>query len=645
MPQKPRKRPNNNSSNNNNNNRNKNNNNRNKNNNNRSRNNNNNRNSSRNQAGGRPRPRVEYPKEITYSGPQTVGQLAELMKRNSSDIIKFLFMMGNMSTINTVLSDEDIELVCMQFHVEPHKEIVIEEDDIEEQINARTFDEKDLVTRPPVVTIMGHVDHGKTTLLDTIRNSHVTQGEFGGITQHIGAYQVDVNGRKVTFLDTPGHEAFTAMRARGAQITDVVVLIVAADDGVMPQTKESIDHARAAKVPMVVAVNKIDKTGANPERVKTELMNEGVVPEEWGGDTVFVEISARNGQGVDDLLEAILLVTDMAELKANPNTLASGTVIEAKLDKGRGPVATLLVQQGTLHAGDSVVVGTAYGRIRKMTNDRGKEVKSAGPSMPVEIIGLNEVPQAGDVFMTYDSYKKAAEIAGSREEKKIEQQRSSSSARSLEDMARMISEGDVKEINILIKADVQGSAEALKSSFEKLEVGSVKVNLIRSTVGTITESDIMLANASDAIIYGFNIRPTAAIRKKAEEEGVEIRLHNIIYKALEELESAMKGMLAPVYEEVITGQAEVRELFKVSKIGTIAGCYVTDGVIHRDSKVRLIRDGIVIYTGQLGSLRRFENDVKEVKSGFECGLTIENYNDEKIGDVIEAFEDQEVPVE
>ena len=638
MPQKPRKRPNNNSSNNNNNNRNKN-------NNNRSRNNNNNRNSSRNQAGGRPRPRVEYPKEITYSGPQTVGQLAELMKRNSSDIIKFLFMMGNMSTINTVLSDEDIELVCMQFHVEPHKEIVIEEDDIEEQINARTFDEKDLVTRPPVVTIMGHVDHGKTTLLDTIRNSHVTQGEFGGITQHIGAYQVDVNGRKVTFLDTPGHEAFTAMRARGAQITDVVVLIVAADDGVMPQTKESIDHARAAKVPMVVAVNKIDKTGANPERVKTELMNEGVVPEEWGGDTVFVEISARNGQGVDDLLEAILLVTDMAELKANPNTLASGTVIEAKLDKGRGPVATLLVQQGTLHAGDSVVVGTAYGRIRKMTNDRGKEVKSAGPSMPVEIIGLNEVPQAGDVFMTYDSYKKAAEIAGSREEKKIEQQRSSSSARSLEDMARMISEGDVKEINILIKADVQGSAEALKSSFEKLEVGSVKVNLIRSTVGTITESDIMLANASDAIIYGFNIRPTAAIRKKAEEEGVEIRLHNIIYKALEELESAMKGMLAPVYEEVITGQAEVRELFKVSKIGTIAGCYVTDGVIHRDSKVRLIRDGIVIYTGQLGSLRRFENDVKEVKSGFECGLTIENYNDEKIGDVIEAFEDQEVPVE
>ena len=645
MPQKPRKRPNNNSSNNNNNNRNKNNNNRNKNNNNRSRNNNNNRNSSRNQAGGRPRPRVEYPKEITYSGPLTVGQLAELMKRNSSDIIKFLFMMGNMSTINTVLSDEDIELVCMQFHVEPHKEIVIEEDDIEEQINARTFDEKDLVTRPPVVTIMGHVDHGKTTLLDTIRNSHVTQGEFGGITQHIGAYQVDVNGRKVTFLDTPGHEAFTAMRARGAQITDVVVLIVAADDGVMPQTKESIDHARAAKVPMVVAVNKIDKTGANPERVKTELMNESVVPEEWGGDTVFVEISARNGQGVDDLLEAILLVTDMAELKANPNTLASGTVIEAKLDKGRGPVATLLVQQGTLHAGDSVVVGTAYGRIRKMTNDRGKEVKSAGPSMPVEIIGLNEVPQAGDVFMTYDSYKKAAEIAGSREEKKIEQQRSSSSARSLEDMARMISEGDVKEINILIKADVQGSAEALKSSFEKLEVGSVKVNVIRSTVGTITESDIMLANASDAIIYGFNIRPTAAIRKKAEEEGVEIRLHNIIYKALEELESAMKGMLAPVYEEVITGQAEVRELFKVSKIGTIAGCYVTDGVIHRDSKVRLIRDGIVIYTGQLGSLRRFENDVKEVKSGFECGLTIENYNDEKIGDVIEAFEDQEVPVE
>lgn len=604
--------------------------------------NNHNRGNNRGNGGYTPRPRVEYPKEITYSGPLTVGQLAELMKRNSSEIIKFLFMMGNMSTINTTLTDDDIELICMEFNVTPHKEIVVDEDDIEEQISTRTFDEKDLKDRPPVVTIMGHVDHGKTTLLDTIRKTNVTDKEFGGITQHIGAYQVNVKGKKVTFLDTPGHEAFTAMRARGAQITDIVVLIVAADDGVMPQTKESIDHARAAGVPIVVAVNKIDKPGANPDRVMSELANEGVMPEEWGGDTVFTQISARSGEGVGDLLDAILLVAEMQELKANPNTLASGTVVEAKLDKGRGPVATLLVQQGTLKSGDSVVVGTSFGRIRKMTNDRGMELKKAEPSMPVEIIGLNEVPRAGDVFMVYDSYKKAAEIAGHRQEKQIEKERNATSARSLEDMAKMISEGDVKEINILIKADVQGSAEALKASMEKLDVDTVKVNVIRSTVGTITESDIMLASASNAIIYGFNIRPTAAIRKKAEEEGVEIRLHNIIYKALEELESAMKGLLAPVYEEVVTGQAEVRQTFKVSRIGTIAGSYVTDGVVHRDSSVRLIRDGIVIYTGKLGSLRRFDNDVKEVTQGFECGLTIENFNDIKVGDVIEAFEDQEV---
>lgn len=607
--------------------------------NNRNRNNNNRNNSRGNYI---PRPRIDYPKEITYSLPITIGELAELMKRNSSEIIKFLFLLGNMSTINTSLSDDEIELICEEFKVKPHKEVVIEEDDIEDQIANRQFDEKDLKPRPPVVTIMGHVDHGKTTLLDTIRNAHVVKGEFGGITQHIGAYQASVNGRKVTFLDTPGHEAFTAMRARGAQITDIVVLIVAADDGVMPQTKESIDHAKAAGVPMVVAVNKIDKAGANPERVMSELTNEGVVPEAWGGDVIFNEISAKSGQGVDDLLESLLLVADMQELKANPDVAASGTVVEAKLDKGRGPVATLLVQQGTLHSGDSVVVGSAYGRIRKMTSDKGMELKNAGPSTPVEIIGLNEVPKAGDVFMVYDSYKKAAEIAQSRAEKQIEQERSVSSARSLEDMARMISEGDMKEINILIKADVQGSAEAMKASIEKLNVDTVKVNVIRSTVGTITESDIMLASASNAIIYGFNIRPTAAIRKKAEEEGVEIRLHNIIYKALEEIEGLMKGMLAPVYEEVVTGQAEVRQIYKASKVGTIAGCYVTDGVIKRDSSVRLIRDGIVVYTGKIGSLRRFENDVKEVTQGFECGLTIENFNDIKIGDVVEAFEDQEV---
>ena len=584
----------------------------------------------------------EAVKEITYSDAITVGQLAQLLHKNSSEIIKFLFMMGNMSTINTVLSDEDIELICMNFNVEVHKEIIVDEDDIEEQLQNVEEDESKLVPRPPVVTIMGHVDHGKTTLLDTIRKANVTENEFGGITQHIGAYQVSLKGRKVTFLDTPGHEAFTAMRARGAEVTDIVIIVVAADDGVMPQTKEAVDHAKAAGVPIVVAVNKIDKPGANPDRIMSEMSELGIMPEEWGGDTIFTQVSAKKGTGVPELLETMLLVADMQELKANPDTNASGTVIEAKLDKGRGPVATLLVQRGTLHTGDSVVVGTSYGRVRKMTNDRGMEIKHAEPSCPVEIIGLNEVPRAGDVFMSYDSYKKAAEIAGHRLDKQIEKERNSTSAMSLEDLAKKIDEGDVQEINVLIKADVQGSAEALKASMEKLEVdGNVRINVIRSTVGTITESDILLASASNAIIYGFNIRPSAAIRKKAEEEGVEIRLHNIIYKALEELQAAMKGMLAPVYEEVVIGQADVRQIYKVSKVGTIAGCMVTDGKMKRDCKVRLIREGIVVYTGKLGSLRRFENDVKEV-NGYECGMTIENFNDIKVGDILEGFEDQEV---
>ena len=586
--------------------------------------------------------KVEAVKEITYSDSLTVGQLANLLHKNSSEIIKFLFMMGNMSTINTVLSDDDIELICMEFGVEVHKEVIIDEDDIEEQIGNIEEDDSKMVPRPPVVTIMGHVDHGKTTLLDTIRKTNVTSGEFGGITQHIGAYQVSLKGRKVTFLDTPGHEAFTAMRARGAQVTDIVIIVVAADDGVMPQTKEAVDHAKAAGVPIVVAVNKIDKPGANPDRIMSEMAELGIMPEEWGGDTIFMNVSAKQGTGVSDLLETVLLVADMAELKANPDQLASGTVIEAKLDKGRGPVATLLVQRGTLHSGDSIVVGTSYGRVRKMTNDKGMEIKKAEPSCPVEIIGLNDVPRAGDVFMAYDNYKKAQEIASHRLEKQIEKERNATSAMSLEDLAKKIDEGDVKEINVLIKADVQGSAEALKASMERLEVDTVRVNVIRSTVGTITESDILLASASNAIIYGFNIRPSAAIRKKAEEEGIEIRLHNIIYKALEELESAMKGMLAPVYEEVVIGQAEVRQIYKVSKVGTIAGCKVVDGHIKRDCNVRLIREGIVIYDGKLGSLRRFENDVKEVQNGFECGMTIENYNDIKVDDIIEAYEDQEV---
>ncbi len=588
------------------------------------------------------RRRIEYPKSITYSEPLTVGELATLLKRNSSEIIKFLFMAGNMSTINTVLSDDEIELICMEFNCEANKEVIVEEDDIEEQLSLMEEDERKLKPRPPVITIMGHVDHGKTTLLDTIRKTNVTEGEFGGITQHIGAYQVSVSGRKVTFLDTPGHEAFTAMRARGAQITDIVIIVVAADDGVMPQTKEAVDNAKAAGVPIVVAVNKIDKPGANPDRIMSEMSELDVMPEEWGGDTIFQQISAKTGEGVNDLLETMLVVADMQELKANPDHLASGTVIEAKLDKGRGPVATLLVQRGTLHSGDSLVVGTCYGRIRKMTNDKGQEIKAAEPSCPVEIIGLSDVPRAGDVFMAYANYKKAQEIAQERLTKQILRERNQTSAMSLEDLSRKIEEGDVQEINVLIKADVQGSAEALKASFEKLEVESVRVNVIRSTVGTISESDIMLASASNAIIYGFNIRPNAAVRKKAEEEGVEIRLHNIIYKALEELESAMKGMLAPVYEEVVTGQAEVRQIYKVSRVGTIAGCMVVDGVVKRDSKVRLIRDGIVIYEGKMGSLRRFENDVKEVSNGFECGMTIENFNDIKVDDIIEAYEDQEV---
>lgn len=588
--------------------------------------------------------RVEV-KEITYSGPLSVGELAEKLNRNASEIIKLLFMMGTMVTINSTLDDETIELVCMEWNVECHKEIVIEESDFEEMINNVEEDESLLVERPPVVTIMGHVDHGKTTLLDTIRKTHVTEGEFGGITQHIGAYQVNVKGKKVTFLDTPGHEAFTAMRARGAQVTDLVIIVVAADDGVMPQTKEAVDHAKAAGVPVIVAVNKIDKPAANRERIVSEMSELGLMPEEWGGDTIYADISAKFGDGVNDLLETVLVVSEVYNFRANPNKLATGTVIEAKLDKGRGPVTTLLVQSGTLHTGDAIVVGTAFGRVRKMTDDRGREIKTALPSTPVEIIGLNDVPIAGDIFKAFDSEKKARQIAETRLTKRIDQERNSSSAMSLEDLSRQIEQGDIQEVNIIIKADVQGSAEAVRASMEKIDVQGVKVNVIRSTAGAITESDIMLASASSAVIYGFNVRPSANIRKKAEEEGVEIRLHNIIYKALEEMESAMKGMLAPVYEEVVIGQAEVRQIYKVSKVGTIAGCMVTDGSLKKECGVRLIREGVVIYTGKLGSLKRFQNDAKEVSSGFECGLTIENFNDIKVGDIIEAYEDQQVDPE
>lgn len=606
-------------------------------------NNNNRRNNNHGKTGFAPKKERIEVKEITYSLPITVGELAEKLYRSASEVIKLLFMMGTMVTINSSLDEEAVQLICMEFNVECKKEIIVDETDFEEL--GEEEDASLLHSRPAVVTIMGHVDHGKTTLLDMIRKTRVTEGEFGGITQHIGAYQVNVKGKKVTFLDTPGHEAFTAMRARGAKVTDIVIIVVAADDGVMPQTKEAIDHAKAAGVPVIVAVNKMDKPGVSKDRVVSEMSEQGLMPEEWGGDTIYAEISAKTGLGVADLLETILIVSEVNDFKANPNKLASGSVIEAKLDKGRGPVTTLLVQHGTLHSGDAVVVGTAYGKVRKMTDDRGREIKTALPSTPVEIIGLNDVPIAGDVFKVFESDKKARQIAEARLIKRIDLERNSSSAMSLDDLARQIEEGEVQDVNVIVKADVQGSAEAVKASMEKIEVQGVKVNVIRSTAGAITESDILLASASRAVVYGFNVRPNALVRKKAEEEGIEIRLHNIIYKALEEMENAMKGMLAPVYEEKVIGQAEVRQLYKASKIGTIAGCMVTDGSLKKECGVRLIRDGVVVYTGVLGSLKRFQNDVKEVATGFDCGVTIENFNDVKLNDIFEAYENQQVEPE
>ncbi|NLC04924.1 MAG: translation initiation factor IF-2 [Erysipelothrix sp.] len=582
--------------------------------------------------------------EITYYEGITVGELANRLSKNASDVIRVLFMMGTAVTINDGLSDELVELVCLEYEVDATKEEIVDEVSL---VDTQEDDPKDLVSRPPVITIMGHVDHGKTSLLDSIRNAKVTDDEFGGITQHIGAYQIQIGGkkgRKLTFLDTPGHEAFTSMRARGAQITDIVVIVVAADDGVMPQTKEALDHARAAKVPMIIAINKMDKPTANPDRVKNELMDLEVMPEEYGGEVPFVEISAHTGSGIDELLETIQLMADLQELTANPKRLATGTVIEARLDKGRGPVATLLVQNGTLNTSSPIVVGTSHGRVRKMVDDKGREIKEALPSTPVEIIGLSDVPEAGDLFKAFEEDKAARSIADSRLDQKIEADRNKSSAISLEDLTQHIQDQALQEIPVVLKADVQGSAEAVKASLERIDVEGVHVNVIRATAGAISESDIMLAAASNAIVYGFNVRPNANVRKKAEEEKVTIRLHNIIYKAVEEMELAMKGMLAPVYEEVIWGQAEVRQLFKVSRLGTIAGSMVTDGKIKRDSKVRLIREGIIVYDGKLGTLRRYENDVKEVAAGYECGITIENFNDIKEGDLIESYGEEEVPV-
>ena len=577
---------------------------------------------------------------ISYEEGITVGELAEKLGQTPANVIKVLFLLGTMVTINSSLNDEQVELICLEYGCECEKHVPVDEVNFE---NIEVVDdEADLQPRCPVVTIMGHVDHGKTTLLDTIRKSAVVDGEFGGITQHIGAYQVEVNGKKVTFLDTPGHEAFTAMRARGAQVTDIVIIVVAADDGVMPQTKEAIDHAKAAGVPIVVAINKIDKEGADSERIKAEMAEEGLLPEEWGGDTVYCEISAKKKIGIEELLETLTVVAELADLKANPNRYAYGSVVEGKLDKGRGAVATLLVENGTLRASDPIVVGAAYGRVRQMLDDKGRVIKEALPGTPVEITGLNEVPVAGDKFMVFETEKQARSVGETRMKAKIEKDRNSGAALSLDDLYSQIKEGQIIDLNIIVKADVQGTAEAVKASLEKIDVDGVRVNVIRSTVGAISESDVILASASQAIIYGFNVRPDAKVRNKAEEENVEIRLHNVIYKMVEEIETAMKGMLAPEYHEVITGQAEIRQVIKASKIGNIAGCYVTDGSIKRNCGIRLIRDGIVVYEGKLASLRRFKDDVKEVNAGFECGLNIENYNDIKEGDIIEGYVMEEV---
>ena len=577
---------------------------------------------------------------VEYEEGITVDELSQKIGQTPANVIKVLFMLGTMVTINSSLNDEQVELICMEYGLECKKVVPVSEVNFEDL--EVVDDPKDLEPRPPVITIMGHVDHGKTTLLDHIRKSRVAEGEFGGITQHIGAYQVSVKGKKITFLDTPGHEAFTAMRARGAMITDIVIIVVAADDGVMPQTREAVDHALAANVPIIVAINKIDKPGADPQRIMTEVSELGLMPEEWGGDVPYVNISAKKGIGIDELLETVTVVAELAELKANPKRMAYGSVIEGRLDKGRGPVATLLIQNGTLRSGNPIVVGATYGRVRQLVDDRGREIKSAGPATPVEITGLNDVPEAGDKFMVFETEKEARHVGEERAQKKIEEERNSTSAMSLDDLFSQMKSGEVVDLNIIVKADVNGTAEAVKSSLEKIDVEGARVNVIRSTVGAISESDILLASASKAIIYGFNVRPDANVRRKADEEGVEIRLHQVIYKMVEEIEAAMKGMLAPEMEEVVTGQAEIRHIYKVSKIGNIAGCYVTDGSIKRDCGIRLIREGIIVYEGKLASLKRFKDDAKEVNQGYECGLTIENYNDIKEGDIVEGYVMQEV---
>ncbi len=589
-----------------------------------------------------PKKEKELPTKITFYESLTVAELAKKLGREPSEIIKKLFLLGVMATINQELDKDAIELVCADYGVEVEEEIRVDISDLEGYFEGEQEEQGVQKERPPVVTIMGHVDHGKTTLLDSIRKTKVTASEAGGITQHIGAYQVVDNGKKITFLDTPGHAAFTTMRARGARVTDITILVVAADDGVMPQTIEAINHAKAAEVPIIVAVNKMDKPSANPERVMQELTEHGLVSEEWGGETIFAPISALKGDGIDNLLEMILLVSEVAELKADAKRRAIGTVIEAQLDKGRGSVATLLVQDGTLKVGDPIVVGHTYGRVRAMVNDLGRRVKEAGPSTPVEITGLNDVPQAGDRFVVFEDEKTARQVGESRASTALQAQRSEKTRVTLDNLFDQMKQGEMKELNVIVKADVQGSVEAMAASLMKLDVAGVNVRIIHTGAGAITESDISLAAASNAIVIGFNVRPDTNAKRAAEAEGVDIRLHRVIYKVIEEIEAAMTGLLDPEFQEKIIGQAEVRETFKVTKIGTIAGSYVTEGKLTRDSGVRVIRDSIVVFEGELDSIKRFKDDVKEVARGYECGITVKNYNDVREGDIIEAFVMEEI---
>ena len=585
----------------------------------------------------------ELPKEFEYTEGMTVAEIAKRIKREPAEIVKKLFMMGVMATQNQSLDGDTIELLMVDYGIEATKKEEVDNADIERFFVDEDYLNKDaMVERAPVVTIMGHVDHGKTTLLDTLRNSRVATGEAGGITQHIGAYQIEEGGKKITFLDTPGHAAFTSMRARGASVTDITILIVAADDGVMPQTIEAINHSKAAGVPIIVAINKIDKPGANPERVIGELAEHGVISTAWGGDSEFVEISAKFGQNIEELLETVLLVAEVEELKADPTVRAIGTVIEARLDKGKGAVATLLVQQGTLHVQDPIVVGNTFGRVRAMTNDLGRRIKTAAPSTPVSITGLNEAPMAGDHFAVYEDEKAARAAGEERAKRALMKQRQQTHRVSLDNLFDTLKAGELKTVNVIIKADVQGSVEALAASLLKIDVEGVRVNVVHSAVGAINESDITLAEASDAVVIGFNVRPTPQARQQAETDEVEIRLHSIIYKVIEEIEDAMKGMLDPEFEEKVIGEAIIRETFKVSKVGTIGGFMVTSGKITRDSSARVIRDGVVIFDGKLASLKHFKDDVKEVGNAQEGGLMIENYNDIKVDDVIEAYIMEEI---